>query len=71
MYGSASAGVVTVGGLRGAASAIPIGSQGDIAVVRFRVLAGSSQTTQINMNSLTDDLVGMTSSPNSVTFTRN
>ena len=69
--GNANAGVITVGGLRGGAGAIPIGSQGSIAVVKLRVVynGGSDLSTTISMNSLTDDLVGMTINPASAAFT--
>lgn len=69
--GSASAGVITVGGLRGGARAIPIGSRGSIAVVRLRVIAGPDQTTQITIYDLIDDIAGMIVNPSSRTFTRN
>lgn len=68
--GGASAGTITVGGFRGSGSVIPVGSQGSIAIVRLQVIySGSSQSTQITMNNLIDDLVGMTINPGSVTFT--
>jgi len=69
--GNASAGTITVGGLRGGAGAIPIGSQGSIAIVRLKVIPSSGQTTQITMDSLADDISGMIINPDSVTFIRN
>jgi len=69
--GGASSGTITVGGFRGSGSVIPTGSQGSIAVVRFRVIASGSsdQATQIIIDSLIDDISGMTANPASVTFT--
>jgi hypothetical protein len=69
--GGASGGTMTVGGFKGSGSNIPIGSQGSIAVVRLRVLAGATQNTQITMDNLIDDLAGMSANPSSVTFRRN
>ena len=69
--GGASGGTLTVGGFRGSGSVISTGSQGSIAVVRLRVIAGSGQTTQITLSNLIDDIAGMIASPSSVTFTRN
>jgi hypothetical protein len=69
--GGASGGTLTVGGFRGSGSVISTGSQGSIAVVRLRVIAGSGQTTQITLSNLIDDIAGMIVSPGSVTFTRN
>ncbi len=69
--GGASSGTITVGGFRGSGSVIPTGSQGSIAIVRLKVIPSSSQTTQITMNNLIDDLSGMIINPGSRTFTRN
>jgi len=69
--GGASSGTITVGGFRGSGSVISTGSQGSIAVVRLQVIPSSSQTTQITMNNLIDDLSGMIVNPGSRTFTRN
>lgn len=69
--GNANSGTIIVGGFRGSGSVIPIGSQGSIAVVKLKVIHNGSSdlSTTINMNSLTDDLVGMKISPASATFT--
>jgi len=68
--GGASGGTITVGGFRGSGSIIPVSSQGSIAVVRLSVIySGSSQSTQITLGNLVDDLVGMTINPGSVWFT--
>jgi len=67
----ASSGIITCGGFKGNGNDIPIGSQGSIAVVRFRVIynGSSDQATQITMNNLIDDIAGMIIKPGSVTFT--
>lgn len=69
--GGASAGTVTVGGFRGSGSVIATGSQGSIAVVRFRVIynGATDRTTQINLSNLIDDLSGMIAKPAVVNFT--
>jgi hypothetical protein len=68
--GGASAGTITVGGFRGSGSVIPVGSQGSIAIVRLKVIySGSSQSTQITISNLIDDISGMKINPGSVTFT--
>jgi hypothetical protein len=69
--GNAVSGQITVGGARGSVAAIPVGSQGSIAVVKFRVVYSSSsdQTTQITMNNIIDDISGMTIKPASAAFT--
>ncbi len=69
--GGASAGTLTVGGFRGSGGIIPIGSQGSVAVVRFKVIYSGTtdRTTQITMNNLIDDFSGMTAKPASVGFT--
>jgi hypothetical protein len=71
--GGASSGTLTVGGFRGSGGVIPVGSQGSIAVVKFRVVYSSSsdQTTQITMNNIIDDISGMTIKPASAAFTYN
>jgi hypothetical protein len=67
--GGASGGTVTVGGFRGSGSVISTGSQGSIAVVRFKVIhSGSSLSRQFTMTNIIDDLVGMTIRPGTVTF---
>lgn len=69
--GNANSGTIIVGGFRGSGSIIPIGSQGSIAIVKLKVIHNGSSdlSTTISMNSPTDDLVGMTISPASATFT--
>jgi len=68
--GGASGNTVTVGGFRGAGSVISTGSQGSIAIVRFKVIySGSSLSRTFTISNLIDDLVGMTIRPGSVTFT--
>jgi hypothetical protein len=69
--GGASGGTVTVGGFRGSGNVIPIGSQGSIALVRFKVIhsGSSSLSRQFTMTNIIDDLVGMTIKPGTVTFT--
>lgn len=70
--GTASGGVVTIGGLSGSGASIPIGSSGSIAVVNLRVTgAGYSngQQSQLTIRNLGDGLSGMAAQPGSVTFT--
>jgi len=70
--GNASGGVVTVGGLAGSASAIPIGSSGSIAVVTLTVTGASysdGYVSQLTIGSLGDDISGMQPHPGSVSFT--
>jgi hypothetical protein len=69
--GNANSGTIIVGGFRGSGSVIPSGSQGSIAVVKLKVIHNGSSdlSTTLSMNDLTDDLVGMTKSPASQTFT--
>ena len=69
--GNANSGTIIVGGFRGSGSVISTGSQGSIAVVRLKVIHNGSNdlSRAITMNSLTDDLVGMTIAPASQTFT--
>jgi hypothetical protein len=69
--GNANSGTIIVGGFRGSGTTIPTGSQGSIAVIELQVIHnGSSDLSRsITMNSITDDLVGMTIAPSSQTFT--
>ncbi len=71
--GGASGGSVTVGGFRGSGKVIAIGSEGSIALVRFKVIhsGSSSLSRQFTMTDIIDDLVGMTIKPGSVWFTYN
>lgn len=65
-------GEVTIGGFRGAGKAIADGSEGSIAVVRFRVTCKECKDgskVRISIQSLTDDLSGMNIVPSSVEFT--
>ncbi len=69
-----SSGVITVGAYAGGGSAIPIGSEGSLAVIQFRVTCSGcadGATSQFCMSKFTDDLVGMTANPVCVTFTFN
>ena len=68
--GGASGGTVTVGGFRGAGNVISTGSEGSIAVVRFKVIhSGGSLSRTFTMTNPIDDLSGMTIRPGSVLFT--
>ena len=68
--GGASGGTITVGGFKGAANDIPVGSQGSIAVVSFKVIhSGASLSRTFTISNVVDDLVGMTINPGTVTFT--
>jgi len=68
--GGASGGTLTVGGFRGAGNVISTGSQGSIAIVRFKVIhSGGSLSRTITMTNLIDDLVGMKINPGTVWFT--
>jgi hypothetical protein len=67
--GGASGGTVTVGGFRGAGNVISTGSQGSIAIVKFKVIhSGASLSRNITLTNLIDDLVGMKINPGTVTF---
>ena len=66
-----SSGVIKVGGW-GGTNSIPVGSEGSVISIRLRVACSScSNGTQstIQMENLTDDIVGMSTSPSSRTFT--
>jgi len=69
--GNASGTVITVGGAKGGANAIPTESQGSLAEVRLKVIynGASPKSSQITVNSLADDLAGMKISSGSATFT--
>jgi Viral BACON domain len=70
--GSASGGVVTVGGLKGAGSTIPTGSTGSIAIVTLNVVGtgfSDGYVSQVTIRSYSDDISGMTPQPTSATFT--
>jgi hypothetical protein len=67
-----SPGVVRIGGAALGGTPISVGSQGTIAVVTLRVTCtacNDGQTSQVSINGFSDDLVGMTVSPSSATFT--
>jgi hypothetical protein len=67
-----SAGVVRTGGFAGAAPAIPIGSEGTIAVIRLRVTGDSypnGQQSQLEATNYTDHIAGMKPDPARTTFT--
>jgi len=67
-----SSGVAKIGGYSGGASPLSTGNQGSIAVIKLRVTGGSyndGQKSQVNIDSFTDDIVGMTPAPGSRTFT--
>lgn len=60
-----SSGMVRVGGFAGSASAIPVGSQGTIAVVTLRVTGdayGNGHSSELSISDLKDDIVGMKTS---------
>ena len=68
----ATPGVITVGGVAGTGTPVPIGSLGTIAVIRLRVTCGScsdNQTSQTTISNFSDDIAGMIVSPASATFT--
>jgi hypothetical protein len=70
--GNNVSGTVTVGGLAGSASAIPVGSAGSLAVVTLRVTGGSypnGQQSQITIQNYTDEIAGMKPEPAATTFT--
>ena len=65
-------GVIRVGGYAGGASAISTGSEGSVALMQFRVTCTgcpNGSTSQICMENLVDDIVGMSINPACVTFT--
>ncbi len=64
-------GELTVGGAKFSGSSVPVGSQGSIAIVKFRVISSGAGSTTISMDTLTDDIQGMTRKPASVTFNNN
>lgn len=67
-----SSGVVRAGGFAGAAPAIPVGSQGTIAVIKLKVTGGSypnGQQSQLEATNYTDHISGMTPDPARTTFT--
>ncbi len=72
--GNDTGGTIIIGGARLAANPISIGSIGTIAIVKLKVTCSScsnGDTSQITIDSFTDDISVMTASPSSVTFTFN
>jgi hypothetical protein len=67
-----SQGRVTVGGLVGSASSIPVGRVGTIAVVTLRVTGtgfSDGQTSQLRIQNYSDDIAALRPLPASTTFT--
>jgi hypothetical protein len=71
--GSETGAGVRIGGFAGDPNlAIPMGSSGTIAVLRFRVTCAAcanGQQSQLCMSNFTDDILGMTPAPGCATFT--
>jgi hypothetical protein len=67
-----ASGVAKIGGYSGGADPLSTGSQGSIAVIKLKVTCSScndGDSSQISMDSFTDDIVGMIVSQGSITFT--
>ena len=65
-------GTITIGGAKLSGNSIPVSSVGDAALITLQVTGGSSPsgtTTQISIDSLSDDITTMTISPATATFT--
>ena len=66
-----SSGVATIGGFKGSASLIPVGSTGSIVVVTLKVKAASynnNYQSQVSIRKYTDDIAGMKPEPSATTF---
>jgi hypothetical protein len=66
-----SPGILRIGGFAGGGSAISVGSQGALVLIRLKVAAtnSSSQQSQICANHFTDDLSSFQPAPACTTFT--
>jgi len=67
-----SSGVIKVGGFAGSASAIPVGSEGRIAIIKLRVTGdsyGNGKQSELRIDTYTDAIQGMTPEPAKTTFT--